>query len=49
MNNNNQIKNIGNTIEIHYCFNDATHSMDALQTFNFITNLKKYQKYYQVL
>ena len=23
------IKNIGNTIEIHYCFNDVTHSMDA--------------------
>ncbi|MGC3976816.1 MAG: hypothetical protein QM751_00375 [Paludibacteraceae bacterium] len=30
MNNNNQIKNIGNTIEVHYCFNDVTHSMDAL-------------------
>ena len=23
------VKNIGNTIEIHYCFNDVTHSMDA--------------------
>ena len=23
------IRNIGNTIEIHYCFNDVTHSMDA--------------------
>ena len=29
MNSNKQIRNIGNTIEIHYCFNDATHSMDA--------------------
>jgi len=29
MDNNNQIRNIGNTIEIHYCFNDTTHSMDA--------------------
>jgi hypothetical protein len=29
MDNDKQIRNVGNTIEIHYCFNDATHTMDA--------------------
>ena len=28
--NDKQISNIGNTIEIHFCFNDETHTMDAV-------------------